>query len=153
MLRASQEEHDPRVCAIGINKCPLRKMKLSTYLSLNAPAVLPFPVTEMIASSKFHDEAASATPAPKSSNEGINERRNRIVELCCCRVWNSWSFKAAYNWKVSLGTLRNPVAVVAPLSASLPFSIIGFTLSVWPHNERFNFFSDSSMNLLYYCHW
>ena len=83
MLRALQEEHDPRVCAIGINKCPLRKMKLSTHLSLNAPAVLPFPVTEMIASSKFHDEAASATPAPKSSNEGINECRNRIVELCC----------------------------------------------------------------------
>lgn len=69
-----------------VSKCHFRNVKLFTYLSLNAPAVLPFPVTEMTASSKFHDEAASVTPAPKSSNEGIKERRNRIVELCCCKV-------------------------------------------------------------------
>jgi hypothetical protein len=40
----------------------------------------------MTASSKFHDEAASATPAPKSSSEGSNDRRNRMVELCYCEV-------------------------------------------------------------------
>jgi hypothetical protein len=34
----------------------------------------------MTASSKFHDEAAVAMPEPRTSNEGINERRNRIVE-------------------------------------------------------------------------
>lgn len=86
MLRASQGGHDLRAYAIGISKCPFGNVKLSTYLSLNAAPVFPFPVTEMIASSKFHDEAASATPAPKSSNEGINERKNRIIKLYCCRV-------------------------------------------------------------------
>jgi hypothetical protein len=35
----------------------------------------------MTASSKFHDEAALDMPAPRTSNEGINERRNRIVEV------------------------------------------------------------------------
>jgi hypothetical protein len=52
-----------------------------TYLSLNPLAAPPFPVTEMTASSKFHDEAAVAMPEPRTSSEGINERRNRIVEV------------------------------------------------------------------------
>ena len=56
-----------------------------TDLSLNS-----FP-TLTTASSKFHDEAASATPAPKSSKEGINERRNRIVEVVLCEFKESWS--------------------------------------------------------------
>ncbi len=56
------------------------------YLSLNALPAPPFPVTEMIASSKFHDEAAEATLAPASTNEGINELRNRIVEFMKCEV-------------------------------------------------------------------
>jgi hypothetical protein len=51
-----------------------------TYLSLNPLPAAAFPVTEMTASSKFHDEAAVAMPEPRTSNEGINERRNRIVE-------------------------------------------------------------------------
>jgi hypothetical protein len=41
-----------------------------TYLSLNPLPAAAFPVTDMTASSKFHDEAAVAMP----------ERRNRIVE-------------------------------------------------------------------------
>jgi hypothetical protein len=50
-------------------------------LSLNPFAAPPFPVTETTASSKFHDEAAVTMPEPRTSNEGINERRNRIVEV------------------------------------------------------------------------
>jgi len=50
-----------------------------TYLSLNpAPA---FELTEITASSKLHDEAAWTNPEPARRSEGINERRNRIVEL------------------------------------------------------------------------
>jgi hypothetical protein len=52
---------------------------VGTNLSLNASPA--FGLTEMTASSKLHDEAASATPAPRSRIEGIKERRNRIVEF------------------------------------------------------------------------
>lgn len=48
-------------------------------MSLNAPAAAPFALTEMTASSKFHDEAASANPAPSTSTDGNKERRNLMV--------------------------------------------------------------------------
>lgn len=57
-----------------------------TYLSLNAPPAAPFALTEMTASSKFHDEAASAIPAPSTSTESNKERRNLMigdVVVCC----------------------------------------------------------------------
>lgn len=50
------------------------------YLSLRAFPLAPFPTTEMIASSKFHPEAAEATPAAASRKVGSNE--NRILMLC-----------------------------------------------------------------------
>lgn len=49
------------------------------YLSLSPPPALPLEATEIIASSKFHDEAAWTTLAPKTSIEGSKDRRNFIV--------------------------------------------------------------------------
>jgi hypothetical protein len=71
--------------------------RIATYLSLNpAPTPAPFPLTEMIASSKFHDEAASAIPAPIMSTEGTNDRRNLIVEVVyIAESRNSWELAAA----------------------------------------------------------
>lgn len=51
-----------------------------TYLSLNvAPAPAPFVATEMMASSKFHDDAAEATEMFARTSEGRIERRKRMV--------------------------------------------------------------------------
>jgi hypothetical protein len=86
------------------------KVKLTTYLSLNAAAALPFPVTEITASSKFHDEAASATPAPKSSSEGSNDRRNRIVKFCRCIV----EFRGASGPRTIERCLSEPCAIRLP---------------------------------------
>jgi hypothetical protein len=51
---------------------------------LNPDPTPDFPETEMIASSKLHDEAACATPAPRTSNEGTNERKNRMIVAVEC---------------------------------------------------------------------
>jgi hypothetical protein len=60
--------------------------ELADNSSATCLSLKPDLATETMASSKFHDEAASATPAPKSSNEGSNERKNRIVEVVLCNV-------------------------------------------------------------------
>lgn len=50
---------------------------ITTYLSLKPAA--PFALTEITASSKFHDEAALTALAPSSRADGSNERRNFMV--------------------------------------------------------------------------
>jgi hypothetical protein len=50
-----------------------------TYLSLNPVPAADFPLTEMMASSNPHDEAAWATPDPRTSSDGTREWKKRIV--------------------------------------------------------------------------
>ena len=54
---------------------------VAAYLSLNPAPVFEF--TEMTASSKLHDAATWATPAPKSSREENRELGNRMFRIGC----------------------------------------------------------------------
>ena len=70
--------------SISISRLPARSLAI-TYLSLNPP-VPPFELTEITASSKLHEEAACANPAPKTSKDGSKERENRMVRDVACDV-------------------------------------------------------------------
>ncbi len=98
--------------------------RVATYLSLNTAP--PFELTEITASSKFHCEAADATPTPRSSSEAVIDCRNRMVRDVLCEVGNSWSLELVYFEIVTtfpkrgLAQLR-PLACRTPVIANPPF--------------------------------
>ena len=92
-----------------------------TYLSLKPSP--PFEFTEMTASLKLHDEVASAMPAPMRSNEGSNERRNRIF----------FFFRSCGGGEVEKRELQNKLRTLSQMN-TLPsgFLHVAMLAERWP---------------------
>jgi len=102
---------------------------LKTYLSLKPAA--PFPLTEITASSKLHDEAALTAVAPSSRAEGSNERRSFMVGvvLCDAGIPSRRARRRVLSLPIDLNTFLRGVAVATAVDRLAPSPFPRFLLS------------------------